>query len=466
MAMPTHSVDAVGAHQSSVVSGEDLNATRTGLWPVSWRHAARLGSQGGWAVADQALFAGSNLIVNVLLARWLSGPEYGAFVTAYTILLLVQIAHAALLIEPMLIFGADKHRSSFSDYFDILRIYHWKMMGVACVCLAAVAGVIALLIDRLVGEAVAGLALTVPFILLSWLARRGCLGASKPHLAAFGGAINLAVVLGGLWMLTWLKALNVLSAQLLIGVAALATTLCLQPPLRRLTATPLSVVARATVWSDHWTYARWSGATGALTWFYSFIYFLVLPQWYGLAASGLLKALLNLITPIQHSDGALVTLLLPQFVRSRRVAGRFPRLVAATVAGFMLEAACYWLMLVFLGERLVTLLYGTTFHFDRTELLLIGAIPPLTSLVNILGNALRAREEPEGVFWATIAAVVVAGTVGVAAVAFMGVAGAIVGMVCSGIVQAGAMLWLLSRSPSYASRVSSSDSGFVSDALA
>jgi O-antigen/teichoic acid export membrane protein len=212
----------------------------------------------------------------------------------------------------------------------------------------------------------------------------------------------------------------------------------------------MTIAARASVWSDHWNYARWSGATGALTWFYSFIYYLVLPKWYGLAASGLLKALMNLITPILHSDGALVTLLLPQFVRSRRVAGRFPRLVLATTAGFMFEAACYWFMLGFVGERLVTLLYGATFHFDRSTLVLIGAIPPLTSLVNILGNALRAREEPEGVFWSTIGAVV----------------GAIIGMVSSGVVQVGVMLWLLSKIPSHASAMPASEPRIVGDAVA
>lgn len=430
---------------------------------LHWRRLLRLGSQGGWAVADQALFAGSNLLVNVLLARWLPGDEYGAFVTAYSVLLLVQIAHAALLIEPMLIFGADKHQASFSDYFDVLRRYHWKVMLAAGTALAAIAIAVAIFVDRLVGEALLGLAVTSPCILLSWLARRGCLGVSKPHLAAFGGAINLSVVLVGLLLLSRLNLLTVLSAQLLLGVAAIATTACLLRPLARLTTTPLSIEARDSVWSDHWGYARWSGATGILTWFYSFIYYLVLPRWYGLAASGSLKALQNLILPILHSDGALVTLLLPQFVRSRRIPGRFSLIVSATAAGFSIEAACYWLMLLFFGERIVALLYGGTFHFDHSVLLMIGAVPPLSSLVNILGNALRAREEPEGVFWATIAAVVVAGTFGIAAVAVAGINGAIIGMVSSSAVQVTVMLWLLSRG---ASKLSVPKAATTGDVLA
>src|SRR3954470_23333844 len=89
------------------------NAGRSGaarvLWPgaglpLDARRLARLGSQGFWAIADQGLFAVSNLLVNVLLARGLAPAEYGAFATAYTVLLLVTGFHSALLIEPMLVF--------------------------------------------------------------------------------------------------------------------------------------------------------------------------------------------------------------------------------------------------------------------------------------------------------------------------------------------------------------------------
>ena len=78
----------------------------------------RWSSRGFWAILDQALFALSNLLVNVLLARWLPPAEYGAFVTAYTVLLLVSVAHSAFLAEPMLVFGSDKYAASFSHYLQ------------------------------------------------------------------------------------------------------------------------------------------------------------------------------------------------------------------------------------------------------------------------------------------------------------------------------------------------------------
>lgn len=419
------------------------------------RRLNTLASQGAWAIIDQALFAGSNLIVNVLLARWLPGEEYGAFVTAYTVLLLVQIAHAALLIEPMLIFGADKHQACFSEYFSLLRRYHWRLMTAVSIVMGLAAAVVAFTVDTRLGEALAGLAVTAPLILMNWLARRGCYGVSNPRLAAAGGAVNLTVVIAGLFGLTRIDYLTVTSAQLLLGAASLATTACLVPVLNRATTLSLGESARRGVWIEHCEYARWSAATGVCTWFHTFLYYLVLPGWSGLAASGQLKALLNLITPIQHSDGALVTMLLPQFVRSRRVPEQFVRVVRLTVAVFAIEALLYWALLSVAGQRIALWLYGGAFQFDRSALLLLGAIPLLTTLVNILGNALRARNQPDGVFWATVGAGVAGGTVGVGAVAIAGLDGAMFGMVVASAVQVAVMLWLLWQPTSEAILVTS-----------
>ena len=57
----------------------------------AWRRVDALHwvARGGWAVADQASFALSNFVVTVLLARWLPPLEFGAFITSYSVFLLV-----------------------------------------------------------------------------------------------------------------------------------------------------------------------------------------------------------------------------------------------------------------------------------------------------------------------------------------------------------------------------------------
>ena len=136
--------------------------------------AARWTARGISAVLDQGLFAIPNLVVNILLARWLSPREYGAFVAAYAVLLLIAIAHSALVIEPMLVFGPTKFADRFVGYLnDVLRL-HWMFSAATTVALLGTAVVLSRLASPLLGNAFFGLALAGPFYLLSWLGRRAC----------------------------------------------------------------------------------------------------------------------------------------------------------------------------------------------------------------------------------------------------------------------------------------------------
>ncbi len=69
---------------------------------------------------DQGLFSISNLVLNVLLARWLLPEDYGIFATAFAIFLLVATLHTGLFEEPMLVFGSGKYRNRISEYLGTL----------------------------------------------------------------------------------------------------------------------------------------------------------------------------------------------------------------------------------------------------------------------------------------------------------------------------------------------------------
>src|SRR5215208_612330 len=82
---------------------------------VSHRERDRWLTRGIWAVVDQGLFTLTNFSLNILLARWLSPEEYGAFTVAFTLFLLFGALHIAVLIEPLLIFGPSTYEHTLSD---------------------------------------------------------------------------------------------------------------------------------------------------------------------------------------------------------------------------------------------------------------------------------------------------------------------------------------------------------------
>src|SRR5262245_61670140 len=95
--------------------------------------------RGGWALVDQGLFVFASVILNVLLARWLTAAEYGAFAVSYSLFLLLGTFHTALVTEPMLVFGAGKYANNSSAYLKVLFRAHFLLTFVGSILLAIAA---------------------------------------------------------------------------------------------------------------------------------------------------------------------------------------------------------------------------------------------------------------------------------------------------------------------------------------
>ncbi len=130
-------------------------------------------TKGMLAFIDQLLNAGSNFLVSVLLARWLSPEQYGAYALAFSIFLLLAGVHQSLLIEPMLVFGPSSYRDQLREYLGALL---W-INGLLGLVFTAVLALFALIAHRFalpggLASALAGLSVAAPCVLLLWAARR------------------------------------------------------------------------------------------------------------------------------------------------------------------------------------------------------------------------------------------------------------------------------------------------------
>ncbi|HET7551497.1 MAG TPA: hypothetical protein VFK04_09405 [Gemmatimonadaceae bacterium] len=409
----------------------------------------RWAGRGAWAIADQGLFAVSNFAMNILLARWLTPTEYGAFAVAYSVFLLYGTFYTALLIEPMLIFGSAKYEGNFVRYMWVLLRGHWLVSGIGGVLLAMAGGVVWLAGSPDVGVALVALAPVAPCVLLTWLTRRACFAQLQPHLAALAGMIYMVLMLGGLAVLFQRAALSVPTALAVMGVSSLAAGIWL---IRRIAVQGRSdhesgEVTMRGVREDHWAYGRWALATSVISWLPSNLLLVAMSTFTGLAGSAAFKAMLNLVMPLLQSLSALAILLLPTLVRVR---GRpaFRKLSLFALALFVGGAVAYWLALGAFAEPLVHLLYKGRYH-DTAELLwVIGLLPISAAVVAVLSTMLRAIERPDQIFWAYVVSAIVTATVGIAALAYWGLLGAAVGQLAASLATAISLtviVWLRGR---------------------
>lgn len=399
-------------------------------------------------VADQALFSGANFAANILLARWLSPSGYGAYSLAYAVFLFFLAAYMAIMIEPMVIFGAGRYDGGLGQYLKTLLRMHAVTIVPVSLMLAGTAVAIGRWYSAEVGHAMMGVAVGGGMILLYWMVRRVFYVVADPRRSVLGSALYFLALTGSVALLKLTGSLTALSTLIGMGVASLLTSaLLLWVFLRTADMSQPGPGFREAV-REHWRYGRWALASAALAWFPGQIYYALLPAWLGLAGAGALRALTNFAMPVLQSISALNLLMLPALVRGRNDGG--PRTMNRTIvqylAIFSLGCLLYLLLLWVFRDYAFQIFYGGRYsEYRGLPFLLAGLLPVGTCMSSVLGNALRAIERPDRMFQAYIASAIMAAIAGVPLAAKFGVSGALAGIHLSSFALVG-MLWWFWRS--------------------
>jgi O-antigen/teichoic acid export membrane protein len=407
---------------------------------VSWT------TRGGMAIVDQGLITGSNFLLSILLARWLSREQYGAFALGFAAFLLVGTLYQALLLEPMAVFGGSTYHSNLRTYLQaLLRIHVFAtvviLFGLGLSAeVARIAGQADGLPGALTGAAVAG-----PCIMLLWLARRAFYLQLSSAFALAGAVIYCVLVVGGLFLARGYGFLSSFTAFALMGAGALlSSALLLFCLITKLDPSSAALRLRE-VWNRHWEYGRWALLCAAAMWVPANMYYPLLTSFFGVASAGELKALLNFFNPILQTYAALSLLLLPYASRKRSQgvhAGALTWRITLLCAG---GTIAYWVVVILFTGPAFRLFYSGR-YMEVAHLL------PVVALGSIFENAffgpaivLRAMESPKSVFGALFAATAVSLALGIPATLKYGVSGAVWSQSLSSIVAFGVAAVLLQR---------------------
>jgi len=402
------------------------------------KNVLRWTGKGSLAVVDQALFAGSNFLLSILLARWLTPAEYGAFAVGFSIFLLLSTFYTALIIEPMLVFGAGKYDTGFFKYMRSLISGHWIITAAVSFVLLIVSGVFWRLGNVQLAQALLGLVLSTPFILKVWLLRRAFYVHSEPFFSAVGGFLYLVLMTAGLYALYQAGALSPLTGFGVVGLVSALTGLFLQRMLDARIRLKDGPIESSMVVAEHWQYGKWMVATYGVVWLRDNIYYLILPLWLSLEASAALRAVMNFILPMVSFNTAIAIFLLPMFAKAYHSAGVRQLRKKMLLAGifYFLCTVVYWLVLYCARGTLFNLFYGNGYSGYAHLLGMAGSIPVILGVTQVFNNALRVMGCTEKIFWAYMLTGVLVLTFGTFLAARGGVSGAVLGMLISSVAMA------------------------------
>ncbi len=390
--------------------------------------------KGGLAILDQGIFTGSNFVISILLARWLSPEQYGSYAVAFAVFLFILSFHQALLLEPMLVFGGSVFRNCLRGYMKALLLLHLAMSLVIVLVLGVAAGVAFKLSQAgSLPSALVGIAFAAPSILLFWLLKRTFYLKLSPAPSAGAALLYCALTMGGLAVVYKHGLLSVFSALLLMGVGSLGASAVLLIYLGLRLSSSEDAPTLLDIGLRHWRYGRWALGANAMMWVPINLFYPVLSRFSGMAQAGELKALMNFASPMLQTCAALSSLMLPYSARVlEQRGGAGVNIILKRMT--LLCVACavpYWVVLLAFKGPAFRMLYSGRYT-EVTYLL------PIVALVSIFGSAffgpsivLRSLESPGLVFGAVTASSCVAVAVGIPLTRALGVKGAVWSMALS-----------------------------------
>lgn len=394
--------------------------------------------KGFLALLDQGLLSGSNFFIAILLARWLSRDEYGAYAMGFSIFILLSGFHNAFFLEPMSVFGPEA-------YAGCLGTYVKKLLGfqfVFTLLLSALTGVGVLLlpffvIDHSLTSAMWGVCLSVPLILFYWICRRVAYLKFAPGLAVLGSATYCASAL--VLVLVLREWLSPFTGFLIQALAAMPAVVVLWASLGS-SAEPQAGPSNPKILRQHWRYGRWVLGSAIVNWVSGYAYYVIVGALLPMQDVAALRALRNLTEPCYRAMAAIILLVLP-WASARLVEEGIQGLRRRTRQLNLLFGGCaliYFLALCVFGNRVMNLLYAG--RYNGSSHLLVLATAPLVFIAASLGSeiAVQVMQSPSEVFLAYGASGALTFLLGVPFTHYWGLVGGLVSILISS-----ATVWLV-----------------------
>ncbi len=357
------------------------------------------GTKSTVSLIDQAFTSAAGFSVNLLLARWMTASEYGAFAVAFAGYLFLTLFHNALLLEPLSVLGPSRHAQHLSLYFRAQLGIHSVLVWPLTLLSLAAAGIIFRFSPHspLVGALIGG-GIALPLLLLLWLVRRMCYVVQRPSMAVTGSSVYFVFSVGMLFVLHRFGRISPAIAFVAMAVGSLlgASLILLRAALASSGDTSRARVEWTGVFSENWKYGRWLVGSALLYSVSAFAQTFFVAGALGLAAAGILRAMQVPSLVMTQCVTAIGLLVLPhlsyEFGKGNQRTMRRKAMLVSVILGT--AALCFAALLALGDNQIQRLLYGGKYAEYARLIPILALIPASNGLCTGYSMALRASQKP------------------------------------------------------------------------
>ena len=394
-----------------------------------------------YSLTDQGFAVGATFLANIVLARTQSVEEYGVFALCYSVFTFLSGLHSAAILEPYTVYGAGRYRGTFSEYLRLM-VRSNALIGVALsACLLSFYGLCLLYAPHLASPALLGLGLSVGVLVSGIFLRRVFYLQRQAAFAAACSLVFFVTVVCGIFFALKARVLDSFSVFLILALgwivagAVFGRKLWFGKPRQRF------LEIQPDYWGEHWKYARWLLATALVFQLTTQGYYWLLAGLLSVKDVGELKAMYNVVAPIEQVLIAFAFLALPAMAShfAARNIGAFLSVWKHLLAAAVGITAVYALGVRTFGQPILHLFYGGKFDADAPLLSILVLTPLVMGAGYSLQDALKAMERPNVVFYGYLCSGATTLSLGIVLVRHFGLQGAVYGVVLSGTVYTAAL---------------------------
>ncbi len=371
----------------------------------------------------------TGFLVSILIARWGSPTQYGAYSTVQSFHLLGTGVHNALAAEPLGVLAPRAPKDQLRPHLIAAAIYS---AVIAVLCGTGVAILTQVFVHAPALTAV--VAVASPLLMFQLFARRICYAVDDQRAAMIGTLTFMAAALLGIYLFHTHVAITGTSAYTALGCGAIAAT-----------AVSIWMVAGSRSWlkrdmgathdgssvhRDYLRFASWLGLSCVAGWLNAGVYVPMVSKYLGLVQAGTMRAAELVFAPMDQFITSVGIMLVP-LISAHQVHGRAEGPPQASPFSQLQLWACggtvvYALIMFFKSDFILHLYYGGS-SFSAASVAVPGiGISSIANGVYSMGPGLKLRVSgnTRGVFLAGLAGGAITLAAGIPLMIRYGIAGA------------------------------------------
>lgn len=387
------------------------------------------------SILDQGLFSGTNFLINILLARWLSPEEYGAFSVTFSIYLFFASVLNALTLEPMLIFGSSRYLHNINSYLKKILQSHI----VLSIIISGFLIFISLFLKGSLKQTFISATFGLPFLLVIWYYRRAFYIKSNIANSVILSTIYFLASLIGIFILLYMGYLH---SHTIYFVFIFSGILCAiyfgYCKKREISNDLVEIDNPKEIYLDHWNYGKWIILASIASSISSLLYIPLLGLIASLEEAAAFKSIQNLILPFQQVLTALSLLIIPWISKKAYNEGissnKFQ--VRNLIVLYLIFSIIYSGLIIFFGKPIINLLYSNPFYSNFTWLIPFFAfVMTVMSVSQPIAISLRALRKPNKILISKVYGAITVVIIGAITISNFKLAGILLCMILSVIIE-------------------------------